>query len=451
MAAKVKKIRDAWWVVTHHRGERQHKKIGISRADKRRAEEIAKEINLAIALGRFSSSGTQLESAPPVLFKDFAQRWLEREMRLPLERGDESAPAEKTVRLAESHIRLRLNPSLAGKDLKAITKGDIQEVYDWCLNRKPQWSPRTIEMTLAVLHQIFTYAETIELIDSNPVEAWRRTRTRRRNSGVRPVARENVLDSEELSQLLSATAEIEPDWLNFIYFLAATGTRLGEASALLWADVDLEARTARIRRSFSDGKTLSTTKTGKERTIELSSRLVSALSEIRPDIVGNDSLVFPNRAGGYINPHNFRARAFRRIVTRALGPNRKFSPHGLRHTFASLHLAFGTNLKWIQNMGGWSSAKLLLDLYGHFLPTESTGFADAIDGGKRHYTAPTRSAWRTRELAASSKDPQDRGGGSLAFSRSPLEFCREQSSRSDRRGATYGFGRVSRGVPRVRR
>ena len=41
-------------------------------------------------------------------------------------------------------------------------------------------------------------------------------------------------------------------------------------------------------------------------------------------------------------------------------------------------------------MGGWSSAKLLLNLYGHFLPTESTGFADAIDGGKRHSTAPTR-------------------------------------------------------------
>ncbi len=38
-------------------------------------------------------------------------------------------------------------------------------------------------------------------------------------------------------------------------------------------------------------------------------------------------------------------------------------------------------------MGGWSSAKLLLDLYGHFLPTESTGFADAIGGPKRPYTA----------------------------------------------------------------
>jgi hypothetical protein len=40
-------------------------------------------------------------------------------------------------------------------------------------------------------------------------------------------------------------------------------------------------------------------------------------------------------------------------------------------------------------MGGWASAKLLLDLYGHFLPTETTGFADALSGGRRRpYTAP---------------------------------------------------------------
>ena len=85
-------------------------------------------------------------------------------------------------------------------------------------------------------------------------------------------------------------------------------------------------------------------------------------------------------------------------ASRALGPNRDFSPHGLRHTFASLHLALGTNIKGLQNMGGWASAKLLLDLYGHFLPTESTGFADAIGGSKWRQTAP-----KQRAVAASSR------------------------------------------------
>ena len=47
-------------------------------------------------------------------------------------------------------------------------------------------------------------------------------------------------------------------------------------------------------------------------------------------------------------------------------------------------------------MGGWSSAKLLLDLYGHYLPTESSGYADALSARsqpidaapKRPYAAP---------------------------------------------------------------
>ena len=57
---------------------------------------------------------------------------------------------------------------------------------------------------------------------------------------------------------------------------------------------------------------------------------------------------------------------------------RRFSPHGLRHTWASLHMARGTPLKWIQEQGGWTTANVLLDTYDHFMPTESRGFTDAL-------------------------------------------------------------------------
>jgi hypothetical protein len=85
---------------------------------------------------------------------------------------------------------------------------------------------------------------------------------------------------------------------------------------------------------------------------------------------------------------NFRSRVFRRLVRRAFGPGRSLTPHVLRHTFASLHLARGTNLKWVQEAGGWASAKMLLDVYGHFMPTETRGFADAITTPNGPQTAP---------------------------------------------------------------
>jgi integrase-like protein len=88
--------------------------------------------------------------------------------------------------------------------------------------------------------------------------------------------------------------------------------------------------------------------------------------------------VFPNFSGGMLIPVYFRNRVFSKIVRKALGKGRHFSPHGLRHTWASLHMARGTPLKWIQDQGGWTTAKVLLDTYGHFMPTESRGFADAL-------------------------------------------------------------------------
>ncbi len=139
-------------------------------------------------------------------------------------------------------------------------------------------------------------------------------------------------------------------------------------------------------------------------TVELSSRLREGLARIRPDLFADETLVFPGENGRPIDPHNFRSRVFRPIVQKTLGKGRRFTPHGLRHTFASLHLARGTNLKWIQAQGGWSSAKVLLDWYGHYLPTETSGYADALSSVPgRPYTAPVETvvARRSRRLPKS--------------------------------------------------
>ena len=114
--------------------------------------------------------------------------------------------------------------------------------------------------------------------------------------------------------------------------------------------------------------------------MELSSRLRAALLKLRPDLFADETLVFPNDAGGFIDPANFRRRVFDRVTRQALGRSRaaQIHPHSLRHTFASLHLARGTNLVWVQRQGGWKSPKVLLDTYTHFVPSEMIGFADAL-------------------------------------------------------------------------
>jgi integrase len=247
-------------------------------------------------------------------------------------------------------------------------------------------------MVMATLRRILAYAEAREEIGRNPVEVWKRSRGRRRRSDARIVA-ENVVDHSELNALLAEARSTFPDAFPLLLFLTDTGARLGEALALRWVNLNIKKGTASIHRSFSSGKRLSPTKTGSGRRIELSQRLGRTLAEIRPDVFGDEDLVFPSAAGGLMDPYNFRERVFRRLVRRVLGQDRRFTPHGLRHTFASLHMARSTPLKWIQTQGGWASAKVLLDTYGHYLPTEAAGHADALgDAPERPYAAPRRQA-----------------------------------------------------------
>src|SRR5262245_53720182 len=370
MAAKVQWLREAWWVVTHFDGKRKKRRIGPTKDHKRQAERIAEKANAALALGTFAA---ERPARAPLPFDAYAGDWLDREVHLPMRRGLSGSLAPATATLHERHVRRYLAPFYGNLDLREIRVADVQRFFDHCIETGRPPSERSIEMVVATLRRIFANAEANELVERNPVEVWKRSRGRRRRSSIARLDPQNVLSSQELDSLLGTAMDELREAFPFILFLSDTGVRLGEATALRWLDVDLEAGTARISRSFSGGRYLSPTKTGRERVVELSTRLRDMLRGERPAIFRAETLVFPNEAGGFLDPHNFRERVFRRLVESVLGKERRFTPHGLRHTFASLHLARGTNLKWVQAQGGWTSAKMLLDTYGHFIPTETTG------------------------------------------------------------------------------
>lgn len=287
-------------------------------------------------------------------------------------------------------LRDHLEPFFGEKDVRDIGVAEVQAFHDRCLDTGKPRSARSIELALATLRLILSYARAQELVQGNPVEAWKRGGGNRRSRTSRQVDPEQVLTFAETQKLLSSAARLWPGSHPLILFLVDTGARFGEDTALRWSDVDLDAGTARICRSFSSGKRIGPTKTGRERRVELSRRLCQVLTHCGPDIFPDEELVFQNNAGSFVSPTNFRGRVWKKLVKKALGAARKPTPHALRHTFATLHMARGTNLKWLQAQGGWSSAKMLLDVYGHYLPTESQGFADALatapDGTMRHQT-----------------------------------------------------------------
>ena len=72
MAAKVVWYREAWWVRTHANGKKHDRKVGSTKANKRQAEEIARKINGALALGQYEP---QKHAKKPLPCDDALRRW----------------------------------------------------------------------------------------------------------------------------------------------------------------------------------------------------------------------------------------------------------------------------------------------------------------------------------------------------------------------------------------
>jgi len=65
--------------------------------------------------------------------------------------------------------------------------------------------------------------------------------------------------------------------------------------------------------------------------------------------------------------------------SRAAGPRSFFTPHSLRHTFASILLSDGVSPAYVQRQLGHASIKLTVDTYGKWLPMENKAAVDRLD------------------------------------------------------------------------
>jgi integrase len=163
-------------------------------------------------------------------------------------------------------------------------------------------------------------------------------------------------------QVADLAAAAEPYGL-LVRFLAYTGLRWGEMSALRVGSLDLMRRRMRIKSAFVEvkGKLVEgTPKTHQVRIVPLARFLIDELAA-DVDGKGPDELVFSTPAGAPLRNTNFRRRHWDKAV-KAAGLD-GLTPHDLRHTAASLAVAAGANVKAVQRMLGHASATMTLDVY----------------------------------------------------------------------------------------
>lgn len=231
--------------------------------------------------------------------------------------------------------------------------------------------PALVGKVYRYLKTVLRYAMHLELIDRDPTLPIKPPR--------KPRPEMDFLTPEEVGRLLEST---EGDLHAILSVACLAGLRVGEICGLKWKDVDFEAGTIRVMRSYNPKHGFSEPKSryGK-RAVPMGPRLLRTMREHyqAQGEPGPEELVFPNSLGKPRDRNTLVFRGFKRALREAGLREVRF--HDLRHTYAALAIAAGMDLKALQVAMGHHSITMTADHYGHLLKgayTRSLARMDAL-------------------------------------------------------------------------
>ena len=159
----------------------------------------------------------------------------------------------------------------------------------------------------------------------------------------------------------------------------ATGLWWGELLGLKWDDLDLERGDLRVKRQIAriNGEVVEAPLKTKNayRTLPLARDTIDVLNQQKKK-VGSCPWVFPSPTGSPMSPDSV-LHMLHRVLKRAGLPRVRF--HDLRHTFATLALQNGVDVKTVSGMLGHYSAGFTLDTYAHVTTSAQRQAAEAME------------------------------------------------------------------------
>lgn len=162
------------------------------------------------------------------------------------------------------------------------------------------------------------------------------------------------------------------------FVLGYCGLRFGEAVALRRRHVGNQELNIITSATYVKGRGIveSSTKTNRQRFVPVPLPVWKGFKGVLPR--DPNALVFPSYRGAdmFLPIEEYR-RAFERAKA-LTGVDPRLTPHGLRHTCASLSISAGANIKVVQRLLGHASAAMTLDRYGHLYNDDLTAVADAL-------------------------------------------------------------------------
>ena len=272
-----------------------------------------------------------------------------------------------TYHSLESTFRVWVLPHWGHYSVGAVTRRDLAA---WLTQLGETRSHTTVARARDLLGGIFDDA----------IEDGRIVKNAARGIAIKrkPLPEETFLTHAQVEALARASR-----YPTLVRFLAYTGLRWGEATALRVRNVDTVKRRLLIREAVAEvnGKhILGSVKSHERRVVAYPDFLDAEIASL-VRVKGLDDRLWVAADSGFLRAGNSRDGWFQAAVQRCMAEDAdltRVTPHDLRHTAASLAISAGANVKVVQRMLGHKSAKVTLDTYAALFPDDLDAVAGAL-------------------------------------------------------------------------
>lgn len=267
-----------------------------------------------------------------------------------------------------SLFRLHINPSFGEMRLRDIKKADLQNLLNTLAqNGASQSQLKKIKMLASAVMEM---AAENGIISRNPFSGIKiQDAKQKRREAISDIQRQLIMDTWAEHRMGVP-----------VLIMLLCGLRRGELLALQWTDIDLNTGKLYVNKAVAFDKSnkpvIKATKTNAgKREIEIPAVLLSALRQSR-----QDSLYVCPAADGSPMSYSAFTRAWESYMhylnicaggsyaTRnkpkviAIQP---FTPHQLRHTYATMLYSAGVDMLTAQKLLGHSNVKVTMEIYTH--------------------------------------------------------------------------------------
>lgn len=293
----------------------------------------------------------------------------------------------KSYDIKEYIIKQQIVPRIGLLQINSIVASDIQQMINDMVKEDLSYS--TIKKAYDTLNQRFKLAISQEQVNKNPTLGVILPKQKnKKNSEIQYFSEEQCKELIKESRRTQGCNKLNVYRLGeLIPFLIFTGLRIGEAIALEWKDIDYENKTITVNKNVVEVKSKETgkfilqkqdsTKTDSStRIIPISNNAMECIENLQK-INGDKKIIFASQTGKYISPSNFN-RMFRGIQ-KALKYETILGIHSLRHTFATLMLNKGIDVKIVSELLGHSNVSVTYNIYIHTIQSQKIKAINMVD------------------------------------------------------------------------